>query len=109
MQDTGFFYIVRWWVAPTAEARLLEWMKGGHIAEVVAQPGMRWARCIKLNEVDALGWPAYANVYGLDSGAALEAYFRLPIHEKFARERAAFADVLRTERASGPVVLSAAK
>ncbi len=109
MQDAGFLYFVHWWVAPAAEARVLDWMKGGHIADVVAQPGMMWATSVKLNEVDALGWPAYANIYGLESQAALDAYFKLPVHERFTRERAQFADVLRTERAWGPIVVSETK
>ncbi len=104
--DAPFLYIVRWWVDPAAERRLLAWMRGGHMNEVVAQPGFLWARCVEIDEVDALGWRAYQNIYGLESRAALEAYFKNPIHDKFARERAPFDAALRTERSTGPVVLS---
>ncbi len=31
-----FFLVVRFWVAPGAEARVIGWLDGGHMAEVVA-------------------------------------------------------------------------
>ncbi|HEY7609588.1 MAG TPA: hypothetical protein VIF14_10190 [Alphaproteobacteria bacterium] len=101
MLDAAYHYIVRYWVAPAAEARVLAWLDGGHTAEVAAQPGFLWARRIRLEEVDVLGWRAFTTVYGLESKAALDAYFKNPIREKFAREQAAFADVLRVERSWG--------
>ncbi len=101
MLDAGYFYIVRFWVAPEAEARLLAWLDGGHTAEVVAQPGFLWARRIRLEETDSLGWRAFASIYGLESKAALDAYFKNPVREKFAREQAPFAGVMRAERSWG--------
>jgi antibiotic biosynthesis monooxygenase (ABM) superfamily enzyme len=99
--NAAYFYIVRYWVAPEVEARLLAWLDGGHTAEVVAQPGFLWARRARLQETDSLGWRAFTTIYGLESKAALDAYFRNPIREKFAREGAAFADVMRSERSWG--------
>jgi hypothetical protein len=32
-----FFLVVRFWVAPEAEARLIGWLDGGHMAEVAKQ------------------------------------------------------------------------
>jgi hypothetical protein len=101
MPDAGYLYIVRYWVAPEAEARLLAWLDGGHTAEVVAQPGFLWARRVRLEEVDSLGWRGFCSIYGLESKAALEAYFVNPIREKFAREGAAFAGAMRAERSWG--------
>jgi hypothetical protein len=101
MLDAPYHYIVRFWVAPAAEVRLLSWLDGGHTAEVVSQPGFLWARRIRLDETDSLGWRAFTTIYGLESRAALEAYFKNPIREKFAREQAAFADVMRAERSWG--------
>lgn len=101
MLDAPCYYIVRFWVAPAAEARLLAWLDGGHTAEVVAQPGFLWARRIRLEETDALGWRAFCSIYGLESKAALDAYFKNPIREKFAREQTAFAGVMRAERSWG--------
>jgi hypothetical protein len=99
--NAAYFYIVRYWVAPRAEARLLAWLDGGHTAEVVAQPGFLWARRVRLEETDSLGWRPFTTIYGLESKAALEAYFKSPIREKFTREAAAFADVMRSERSWG--------
>ncbi len=99
--NAAYFYIVRYWVTPEAEARLLAWLDGGHTAEVVAQPGFLWARRVRLEETDSLGWRAFTTIYGLESKAALDAYFKNPIREKFAREGAAFADVMRSERSWG--------
>ncbi len=99
--NAAYFYIVRYWVTPEAEARLLAWLDGGHTAEVVAQPGFLWARRARLEETDSLGWRAFTTLYGLESKAALDAYFANPIREKFAREGAAFADVMRSERSWG--------
>jgi len=108
MYDAPFFYLVRFWVDPKAEDRVIAWLKGGHMAEVVAIPGYLWANCIKLDEIDSLGWSGYANIYALESRAALEAYMANPIREKFARENAAFAGALRTERSWGATAIALA-
>jgi hypothetical protein len=102
MLDAPYYYIVRYWIAPAGEARVMAWLDGGHIAEVASQPGFLWARRIRLEETDSLGWRAFTNVYGLDSKGALDAYFKSPVREKIAREQAAFADVMRSERSWGP-------
>jgi hypothetical protein len=103
----GCLYLVRFWVRPDAEAEVLAWLDGGHIAEVLRQPGYLWARRAALEEVDALGWRAHAMVYGLVSRRALDDYFANPIREKFAREGAAFAGKMRAERAWGAVAFAA--
>lgn len=101
--NAAYFYVVRYWIAPEAEARVIAWTDGGHMAEVAAHPGFRWARRVRLEEVDSLGWRAFTNFYGLDSKAALDGYFASPIREKIGREQAAFADVMRSERSWGAV------
>ena len=63
MLDAAYYYIVRYWIAPAGEARVMAWLDGGHIAEVAAQPGFLWARRIRLEETDSLGWRAFANIY----------------------------------------------
>jgi hypothetical protein len=35
MNEPGFFLVVRFWVAPQAEARLMRRLDGGHVAEVL--------------------------------------------------------------------------
>lgn len=103
MPESSYHYIVRYWVAPTAEARVLAWLDGGHTAEMAALPGFLSARRVRLAEVDALGWRAFCTIYAIESKAALDAYFKSPIRDKFGREAAAFADMMRVERSWGAV------
>lgn len=100
--DAAYFYIVRYWIAPGAEARVLAYLDGRHTAEMAALPGFRSARRVRFEEVDSLGWCGFATIYALDSKAALDAYFANPIRARFAQEQAAFAGVLRVERSWGP-------
>ena len=103
MLDAAYYYIVRYWIAPAGEARVMAWLDGGHIAEVVSQPGFLWARRIRLEEADSLGWRAFANIYGLESKAALDAYLADPVRARFAREQAPFAGLMRVARSRGDV------
>jgi hypothetical protein len=97
-----FFLVVRFWVAPQAQAQVLAWLEGGHVAEVLRQPGFRWCRRLKLEAKDS--WPGYAMIYGIESRAAFEAYnSNRALMAKFAREREPFADLLRIERFHGEV------
>ena len=99
--DHGYHYIVRYWIAPGAEARVIAWLDGKHTAEMVALPGFRSGRRVRLDERDSMGWQAFCTIYALDSKAALEAYFANPIRERFGREIAGFADLMRVERLWG--------
>jgi quinol monooxygenase YgiN len=97
-----YLYVVRVEVDPQIEAGLLAWLDtGGHVREVVSQPGFLWAQRYKLAQDAHDGWRAYLMLYALESKAALDAYFANPIHEKFARERARFDAGLRTDRVWG--------
>jgi hypothetical protein len=106
MRDTSsgsrFFLVVRFWVAPEAEAQVLAWLEGGHVAEVVSQPGFLWCKRITLQPKD--GWPGYSMIYGIASRAAFEAYNgNAKLMAKFAAERAPFADRMRIDRFFGEV------
>jgi hypothetical protein len=102
MNEPGFFLVVRFWVAPHAEAQLMGWLDGGHVAEVVRQPGFLWCKRIRLEKA-ADGWPGYAQIYGIESKAHFDAYNNSPIMEKFKRERAPFEKHMRIERFFGQV------
>ena len=39
LKDAGFFLVVRFWIAPGGEQQIFGWLQGGHIAEVLRQPG----------------------------------------------------------------------
>ena len=99
--EAPYVYFVRFWIDPTAATEILAWLDGGHIAEVVAQPGFLWAQRYRLEQDAPDGWHAYAMIYGLTSKAALEEYFKNPIHAKFKRENARFQTSMRTERMWG--------
>ncbi len=104
MKEPGFFLIVRFWVAPQAEAQVIDWLDDGHVAEVVRQPGFLWCRRIRLAEKDANGWSGYSMIYGIASAADFEGYSTNKLlHEKFARERAPFEKLLKIDRFAGPV------
>jgi hypothetical protein len=110
MQDPSFIYAVRFWVAPEAKVRMMQWLEGGHVKEVVTQPGFLWCRMIAVNEKDASGWEAYSMIYGVESREAIDAYnANTALAARFVREREPFAGMLRMERFMGNVVFSADK
>jgi hypothetical protein len=102
MNEPGFFLVVRFWVAPQAEAQVIGWLDGGHVAEVVGQPGFLWCKRIRLEKATD-GWAGYAQIYGIESKAHFDAYNNSSIMEKFKRERAPFEKHMRIERFFGQV------
>lgn len=99
-----FFLVVRFWIAPGGEAQVMRWLEGGHMAEVVRQPGFLWARRLRLAEKDATGWSAHAMIYGIESRAHYEQYAaNRELHARFNKERAPFSAKLRIERFAGEV------
>lgn len=102
MNQPGFFLVVRFWVAPQAEAELMRWLDGGHVAEVLGQPGFLWCKRIRLDKA-ADGWSGYAQIYGIETKAAFDAYNGSPLMEKFRRERAPFEKHMRIDRFFGEV------
>ena len=104
MSEARFFLVVRFWVAPGGEAAVMRWLEGGHIAEILRQPGFLWGRRIRIAERDATGWSAHATLFGIESRAHYERYLANgALQEKFAREREPFASKLRIERFAGEV------
>lgn len=102
--DAPVLYLVKFWVSPEGHRPLMDWLEGGHNAEVLAQPGFRFFQRVKLEQDAEDGWLAYAMIYGVESREALEAYFNdTALAAKFAAERAPFAQHLRMDRAWGRV------
>jgi hypothetical protein len=98
MNEPGFFMVVRFRVAPEAQAGLLGWLDGGHIAEVLRQPGFLWAKRISVGEHE------FAMIYGIASKAHFDAYeANKPLKDKFARERAPFEKHMKIDRFAGQV------
>jgi hypothetical protein len=97
-----FFLVVRFWVAPEAEAQVLRWLEGGHVAEVVRQPGFLWCKRIRLEPKE--GWRGYSMIYAIESRAAFDAYNgNTSLMAKFAAERAPFEGKMRIDRFFGEV------
>jgi hypothetical protein len=98
MREAKYFLVVRFSIEPQVEAQVLQWLDGGHVAEVLRQPGFLWSRRLKL---DGGG---YLMLYGIESREAFEAYgANAVLKAKFARERAPFEKHMRIERFSGEV------
>lgn len=99
MTEPGFFLVVRFSVAPQAEAEVMRWLDGGHIAEVLRQPGFLWCRRIKIAEHE------YSMIYGIASKADFDAYeANAALKAKFARERAPFEKHMKIDRFAGQVL-----
>lgn len=97
-------YMSRFWISPAGREQLFAWLDGGHCAEVVSQPGFLFFKRVKLEQKSDDGWDSYAMLYGLESRQALDNYFaNRALHEKFAQQRAPFAQHLRMDRFWGEV------
>jgi hypothetical protein len=104
VNEPGYFLVVRFWVAPQVEARVLKWLDGGHVAEVLSQSGFLWCRRIRLAEKDTAGWSGYAMIYAIAAKKDFERYdSNKALMAKFARERAPFESQMRIERFAGEV------
>jgi hypothetical protein len=107
MKEAKFFLVVHFWIAPGGEAQVMRWLEGGHIAEVMRQPGFLWVRRLRIAEQDATGWSAHAMIYAIESRAHFDQYqANAELHAKFAREREPFFAKLRIERFAGEVDFS---
>lgn len=107
MKNPGYVYVVRFWVAPEARDRIMAWLKGGHIRDVVGYRGFLWCRSIDLDETDEKGWLAFAMIYGIESGERFAAYQAdKSLQMKFIGERKEFAHLLRIERFCGEVAVA---
>jgi hypothetical protein len=98
MKEAKFFLVVRFSIAPEAVAKVMRWLDGGHVAEVLRTPGFLWCKRIKTDD------GGYVMLYGIESRAAFEAYeANSDLKAKFASERAPFEKHMRIERFAGEV------
>ena len=104
--DAPAIYLVRFWVKPGGEQKVIDWLDKTHLADVVSQPGFHWAKRYRLLQDDADGWSAHAMIYGVDSVDALEAYFASDATKRYAQERIDLGinDLLKIDRNWGPLV-----
>ena len=107
MKNPGYIYVVRFWIAPEARGQIINWLKGGHIRDVVGCPGFLWCRSIDLGERDVKGWHAHSMIYGIESAESFSAYQSDKLlQQRFVEQRKDFAHQLRIERFAGEVTLS---
>jgi hypothetical protein len=106
MREAGYFYVVRFWVAPEGSGQVMTWLtQGGHVAEVVSQPGFLWCRQLDLQEKDDKGWDAHSMIYGIESKEQFDAYqANTALAEKFLEQRKEFIQHMRIDRWHAPVV-----
>jgi len=98
MNEANFLLIVRFSIEAGHEAPVLRWLDGGHVAEVLSQPGFLWCRRIKVDN------GGHLMLYGIESRTAFERYeANQDLKAKFARERAPFEKHMRIERITGEV------
>ncbi len=103
IEDCPFLYSLLLEVDPDRGGPYLRWLDGGHIAEVVSFPGIRWARRIKLQEAAADGWNRYLVIYGLESSEVLAHYRASDLFKSFAGEVETYAGLFRVQRFFGEV------
>ena len=107
MNEAKYFLVVRFWIAPGGTEQVMRWLEGGHLAEVLRQPGFLWVRRLKIAETDATGWAAHAMIYGIRSKDDYDRYMaNHALHTRFAKEREPFSTRLRIERFAGEVDLA---
>lgn len=97
-------YVVKVWVDPSRGQAYIDWLKGGHVAEVAAVPGAIWARLVELDERADDGWLGFMALYAFESKHALEAYQKSDLFRSFAPIYKKFEGLFRVERATGDVV-----
>jgi antibiotic biosynthesis monooxygenase (ABM) superfamily enzyme len=101
MIEADVLYVVRFWVEGEATERILNWLRSKHLAEVLAEPGFLSAELCDLQERDDAGWKAYFILYRLSSVETFKAYMKSDAKNRFNREQAEYADILRAERLVG--------
>lgn len=106
MDDVDVIYSVRSWIRPESKVAILRFLADGHIADVVSQPGFRWARQLDMGRVAADGWEEFIVLYGVASQACMADYFASAAVERYAEEMAPFREDVRVERSFGTVICS---
>ena len=102
MKDAKYFLVVKFSIEPQARGQVLRWLEGGHVAEVLKQPGFLCCRRIRLAEPST-----FMMLYGIESKAAFLSYENnSALKAKFAAERKPFEKQMRIERFHGEVDFS---
>lgn len=94
-------YFVRSWYSPDGGEKYLQWLEKKHLAEMIAIPGILWARRVDLEQVDDKGWESLLLVYGFESRKALSAYLESPKRNQFWRDLEPLKDIHYSERFFG--------
>ena len=103
MKEAPVMYLTRYWLSPDGGKTFLKWLEEIHIADVLAQPGVLWARKIALDQADEQHWTSILIVYGFQSRDELNNYLSSQTRADFWREIEVFEEVQRSERIWGEV------
>lgn len=98
-------YFVLSWVAPDSLPELLAWLTGGHVDEVLSQPGMLAADVTVLEEASSDGRIGVMCSYRVSSLEAYEAYQASDAKARFNAEGRRFEGKMSTTRWHGRIVL----
>ncbi len=96
-------YVVRSWVDPDNGQPYMDWLESKHMAEVLAEPGVQWARKALLDQADENGWQSCLLLYGFENRAALDAYMKSDARNRFWRQLEAMKDIHYSDRFWGDV------
>ena len=99
--DAPFVYVVKFWVDPKGADTILHWLDSKHTAEVVAQPGFRSVRRVRLEENSPDGWHAYMMIYGLEFARRADALFRQRRAEALCARSASRSSIICAPSAAG--------
>jgi len=99
-------YTVKVWADPVAGQGYIDWLTGGHVAAVAANPGVKWARLTRLEETSPDGWTGFMAVYAFESREALSAYQASDLFKSFTPVYEKYNGLFRVERALGEVIES---
>ena len=104
LNGAGIIYSMVTAYHPEDGQAYLDWLDQGHMIEVCQEPGVLWARRVKLDQPDeADGWPRVLLLYGMKDREALEAYLVCPARDRFWKQVEELARVHRSERFWGDI------
>lgn len=99
-------YTVKVWADPIGGQGYIDWLTGGHVAEVAGAPGVKWARLIRLEETAEDGWVGFMAVYAFENREALASYQASALFKSFTPIYEKYSGLFRVERALGEVIES---
>ena len=108
MKDAELIYVVKSWYDPNQGEPYIDWLENKHVREVLEEPGILWAKRVRLDQSDDNGWPCILLVYGFENRDALNTYMKSSSRLRFREELNEMRDIHYSERFWGDVDLKLA-